>query len=135
MKATHSWLLVIGLAFGLCQSSSPGCPDESEHAKLLLGQWILAKPYNNLAVEWFEFDKNGKARIRMTVDGNLKTIDMLYKLEGEEILLGFKSELAYTLAIRTITKSQLILGIEDGMEIELKRSEKGKADCPVDKKR
>lgn len=103
--------------------------DVADNAKLILGKWIVAKPNEVLSVgDYFEFDKGGKLHVQVTLKNEMpQSADMVYRVEGKEILLGFMSECgraeaADSMTIKTISKLQLTLVLKDKTEIEFKRA-------------
>lgn len=100
--------------------------DKPDHAKLIIGKWEVTKSNKELPPgSTMEFAKEGAMKITGKRDGKERSIDAVYKVEGDQLQftlkLADKEEKKLPLAIKKLTQDELVLGSEKGIDFEFKR--------------
>ena len=115
--------MVVVFAGGLTRADDK---KETDKAKLL-GTWKLVKAENAPIGALVEFTKDGKMIITFDMDGQKKSIEGTYKLEGDKLHTAMKIgdiEMMDTDTIKSLTAEKLTLVDKEGKTAELERVKK-----------
>lgn len=98
-----------------------------DNAKLLIGKWELVKVKNEKLPTGFsatvDFDKNGKVKYAVSIDGKDTIKDAAYKVEQENIILSSDKQDRKDgrLTIKKLTEKELIVEDEEKKTLEYQR--------------
>ena len=96
-----------------------GC-GKNLNADLIVGKWEVAKGERAPVGSVAEFTKDGKLKVNRKADGQTKSMEGTYKVEGDKITTTVEGE-TETDTIKTLNDTTLIIEDAKGKTIEMRK--------------